>query len=394
MSKLAIKVDIEYCLRMEKIQTLFVSCTMHFTFMSLLTLASCTTPIAQPSNDLKQPTPPARIAKQEPSEVTVMTYNVENLFDNHHDENREDYSYLSLGKKLEPAVAAFCRSITNTRYRKECEQLDYSDEVVDIKLNSIAHVIRAVDLGHGPDILMMAEVENESILQRLVSEKLQGLGYQTIVLLEGPDVRGIDPAFISKFPLAEKPMLHLIPYSEKDPEQLKWARRSRGILEVTVTLPSNKKLTFMIAHFPAQMNPVDWRKQAVLFAKKLLQERLDQGRSVIFGGDLNITGEEEAQYGFFKNDFSSVGLVSHLVGCEKCLGTHNFKGGWSFLDVLIYSKNLSQTGYNLIPDSIEVVRTEENMKKNGAPLAFRADGKKSKGVSDHFPLFSRLKLLK
>ena len=150
------------------------------------------------------------------------------------------------------------------------------------------------------DNLLMAEVENKSILQRLVDENLQGLGYHTIVLLEGPDVRGIDPAFISKFPLVGKPVLHLIPYTEKDPEQLKWAMRSRGILEVTVELPNKKNLTFMVAHFPAQMNPVEWRIQAVSFAKKLMQQKIDQGQAVVFGGDLNITQEEENQFNFFK----------------------------------------------------------------------------------------------
>ncbi|MFZ3231615.1 MAG: endonuclease/exonuclease/phosphatase family protein [Pseudobdellovibrio sp.] len=348
--------------------------------------------VSSSKSEFAKPTDLKKIAKSE-DQISVMSYNVENLFDNLHDKDREDFTYLPSIEKNKQEVVSFCETQHSNSRRKECEETDWNDTVVKTKLANIAKVIRAADAGKGPDNLLLAEVENESILKRLVHDELGDLGYKTIVLIEGPDLRGIDPGFISKFPLSGTPILHLIPYQESDPEQLKWAQRSRGILEVSVILPNNRNLTFLVAHFPSQANPSAWRSQAVQYAKDLMSKYSKLGRAVIFGGDLNIISTEENSKGYFKNELSQVGQVSHLVGCKLCLGSHNYRNEWSFLDVLVYSHNLKDASLELIPESIEIVRTADNMKKNGAPLSFDSD-KKNMGVSDHFPLYSRLKILK
>lgn len=336
------------------------------------------------------PTTSVEIQKNE-NEISVMSYNVENLFDNKHDKDREDFTYLPLSEKNKPEVKAFCAS--QPKYRQgECYNMDWNNQALFTKMNNLAHVILEADQGKGPDNLMLVEVENISILQTFVNSYLKDSHYKTIVLLEGPDTRGIDPAFVSKFPMKGEPKLHIIPYQEKDPEQLKWAQRSRGILEVTVTLPNKKDLTFLVAHFPSQNNPTAWRAQAVQYAKNLITDYEKQGRAVIFGGDLNISAPEEASEKFFQTQLSAVGQVSHLVGCEKCQGSHFYKGEWSFLDAIVFSNNLKQVaGLELIPSSITDVRIPHAMKPNGTPLAFRVHN--MQGVSDHFPLYARLKMI-
>lgn len=373
-----------------------------FLIVSLLTLISCSgcksslkkddSKDSQPTaiRDEKQATPVAEVSKQE-NEISIMSFNVENLFDATHDENREDYTYLAKKDKNTPEIQKFCSEMKNRHYKDECFNLDWNESVIQTKLKNVGEVIRYVDQGKGPDNLMLIEVENESILKRLVKDQLSDLGYQTIVLLEGPDLRGIDPGFISKFPLAEKPKLHLIPFTDSNAEGLKWAKRSRGILEVSVKAPSSKIITFLVGHFPSQSNPVAWRAQAVQFAKNLISEYSKQGRSVIMGGDLNITNDEEAEQNFFKKDFSEVGQVSHIVCGEACPGSHFYKGHWSHLDALIYSHNLKQNNFELIPNSIRVLKVPVHMKKNGTPLRFSIE--KKEGVSDHYPLYSRLKIL-
>lgn len=325
-----------------------------------------------------------------PGEISVMQFNVENLFDNIHDEGTEDYPFLPLNEKSKPAVKKFCSEIKSGYYKSECFEQDWSDENVKIKLSQVGKTIRFVDNGQGPDNLLLEEVENIRILNRLVQEELKDLGYQTVVLIEGPDVRGIDPAFISKFPMVGKPQLHIIPYKESNPEKLKYAKRSRGILEVTVELPNKKPLTFLIGHFPSQSNPTDWRRQAVEFTTSLMKTYEAQGRAVIAGGDFNIIPEEERSSGYFAKTFSTAGKVSHLVGCSACEGTHNHKGQWSFLDVLVFGNSLDKASVNLIVDSITVVKAPHHIKRNGSPMAFRAENKQ--GVSDHFPLYTRLKM--
>lgn len=397
LSKLALKIVLEYGHNMKKLQLkIKLSLGFIFSVVAVLMFNGCQTSSTDSSSHAENNTAPVDPLKLQKAagEISVMEYNVENLFDALHDKDREDFVFLPASEKNTPEVVAFCKTQNSNSRRKECEELDWNDDVIKTKLANLAKVIRTVDGGSGPDVLFTEEVENESILKRLVHDQLNDLGYKTVVLIEGPDLRGIDPGFISKFPQKGEAKLHLVPYEDSNPEQLKWAKRSRGILEVTVTLPNQKDVTFLVAHFPSQQNPVAWRRQAVNFAKKLMADYAEQGRAVIFGGDLNITAEEETTQNFFKNDFSSVGQVSHLVGCKQCQGSHNYRGGWSFLDALVYGNGLKAANLELIPESIEVVRTSTNMKRNGAPLAFRPEHEKNMGVSDHFPLYSRLRILK
>ena len=320
-------------------------------------------------------------------EISVMTFNVENMFDATHDEGTEDYTYLPLSKKNDPEVQAYCKSVTNPGYRDECFSLDWNEGVVKFKLSQVGKVIRFVEKGNGPDNILFAEVENIKVLSHLFDTELKDLGYKTVVLIEGFDTRGIDVGFASKFPIAKttKPMLHRIPFS--DPK----ASKSRGILEVTVELPNKKNLTFLVAHFPSQSNPTQWRRDAYEFAAGLMKKYESEGRAVVFGGDLNTLKAEDEESGYFSKIMSDVANVSHLVGCKNCKGSHYYRGEWSFLDVLNFGKGLSNAGLELDVNSISIVRAPVHLKPDGSPKRF--DSEKMEGVSDHLPLYSRLKVV-
>lgn len=335
----------------------------------------------------------AQSSAEAPAEISVMTFNVENLFDTEHDKGTDDYTYLPLSvKKKNKEVQKACEKMGGGFYQKQCFELDWNKKVLNTKLEHVAQVILSQHEGKGADNILMAEVENLRVLKMLTNQHLKKAGYKTVVLIEGPDTRGIDPAFISKFPQVGKAHLHIIPYKDEDPKKLEKAKRSRGILEVSVQIPNGKAITFLAAHFPSQSNPTEWRAQAVNFAKDLMLKYQSEGRTVIFGGDLNVIASEEAKRNYFKNELSQAGDISHFVGCKSCLGTHNYKGDWSFLDVLVFSKNLKESGYALDPESIQVVKTPLNTNEDGTPLRF--DEEKFIGVSDHLPLFAKLKLIK
>lgn len=322
-----------------------------------------------------------------------MNFNVENLFDNMDDADREDHTYFPLAKKKTPEHQALCAKLEKPFHREECLTLDWSDDVLQVKLQNIAQIILGVE-GHGPDILVLQEVENDRILGRLNKDFLSKAGYQTQVLLEGPDERGIDIAVLSRFPQAGKPVLHKIPYAAKNDSDKKWMAKSRGILEVKLQLPNKETLTVFGVHFPSQANPRYWREQAVTALSQLIQEQAAQG-PVVASGDFNITRVEEQETRFFGEKFSSVSMVSHLVGCKTCEGTHNYRRDWSFLDVMLFSKNLGpdgNSGYELKTDSITVIRKDPLHLWGDYPKRFKPE--KKEGVSDHFPLYARLGLRK
>ncbi len=325
-----------------------------------------------------------RVTK-EAGEISVMSFNVENMFDNIKNDGVNDYTYLPKKLKNTAEVKAYCKTVTSSFYRSECFNKDWSDAAVKLKINQVAKVITYADGGKGPDNLLLSEVENENILKMLVNGPLKGLGYQTVAILKGPDTRGINTAFISKFPMVGKPILHIIPFSDPG------GKRSRGILETTVKI-NKKNVTFLSVHFPSQGNPTGQRRDAVEYMKKIMLEIQSQGRAVIAGGDFNIIDEEEVDYGYFGKTLSEAGAVSHIVGCKNCQGTYNHKGQWSFLDALVYSHNLPQAaGLELIPESIEVIKSPVQTKPNGTPIRF--DENERKGASDHFPIYSRLRIL-
>ncbi len=362
----------------------------------ILITVSCsgklTTDRTQPRDPKKAPQKEAvaAIPVKETGEISLMTFNVENMFDNTHDEGTEDYTNLPLSEKNRPEVQNYCASISSEYYKKECYEKDWNNEAVEFKLSQVAKTIQFTEKGKGPDIMFFAEVENINILNRLVKTNLKGLGYKSIVLIEGPDTRGIDPAIVSKFPIKGRPILHIIPYQDSDPEKLKGALKSRGIIEATFILPNSKELTVLAVHFPSQANPSDWRRQAVIFLKEKMNEYQKQGRAVVAGGDFNIIRTEESDRGYFSEILSTVGQISHFVGCKNCSGTHFYRGDWSFLDVIVVGHQIQNAGLTLVPDSIMVVKAPHHVDQNGIPIRF--DEIKKIGVSDHMPLYLRLKI--
>lgn len=326
------------------------------------------------------------------SEVSIMHFNVENLFDTEDDPGKEDHTFLPLSLKQTPEHKALCLKQSSASRQKECLTLDYSESLLKKKMSHIAEIILDVD-GIGPDVLVLVEVENEKVLKRLNDEFLKKANYQTAVLIEGPDERGIDIGLLSRFPLAGKPQLHSPQIKEPDPEQATWAARTRGILDVPLKLPNGETLNVLGAHFPSQANPTPWRQQMLEQLTGIIKSKGEKSL-VVAGGDLNITAEEEASQKLFKKIAEPQVAVSHFIGCKKCPGTHNYRKRWSFLDVQLYSKSLladGQGSYQLVPETIDVIRyNDKHIYRGKYPLRWNPE--KKEGVADHWPIYSRLKL--
>ena len=127
----------------------------------------------------------APCAAQEFRTVTLMSWNVENLFDTQDDPNNPfDNTYLPLAvKQSRPDHEQHCRTHFDIpNFRRECLTIDWTEDRLRKKLSDIAGVIRAVQ--PQPDVIILPELENPGILTRLNTDFLGGLGYSIEIELE------------------------------------------------------------------------------------------------------------------------------------------------------------------------------------------------------------------
>lgn len=312
--------------------------------------------------------------------VTFMTFNVENLFDTEDDPTKNDETFLPKELKQSKAHKAKCAPIPNKRWKRQCLDWDWSEDLLKFKLEVLSKSILQAKGGKGPDILVLQEVENLPVLERL---NKKGLNYPTVVLVEGKDKRGIDVAILSRLEVRGMPVLHQIPFvgfSKKRVDD------TRGILQVDLEMPNKEVVTVLGVHFPAPFHPAEMRRQAYGKLNTIL-DGLPKGRLVMSAGDFNVPKREDEKMNLVSSSTDDHWVVGHKVACQSCPGSTYYppKDSWSFLDMILWSKDHSKSSWKIVKDSMRVLNQGPGqMAKSGAPARFEFDG--PTGVSDHWPL--------
>ena len=348
--------------------------------LTALCLAAC---VETPSQHTRGPEKTATLA------VTVMTFNVENLFDNIDDPVKDDKAYLPLSAKQTAAHKNACNEIEVQRWRDECLDLDWNDDILDYKMSVIAATILQVNDGRGADIVALQEIENLAVLEQLRTRYLANAGYLPAILVEGTDARGIDVAFLSRLPLAEPPELHPLDLADF-PER---ERDTRGVLQADFQLPDGSILTGFSVHFPAPFHPTPMRVAAYQHLSELLAALPDHHHAFA-AGDFNTTRREDDEQHMLDTWARPHWMLAHDIGCQDCKGTHYYARGddWSFLDMIFFSAARGgKTTAAIRADSVEIANgNPEQVRSNGTPLRFDAD--RRQGVSDHWPMIATIEL--
>ncbi len=321
--------------------------------------------------------------------VTVMTFNVQNLFDNIDDPDKDDKAYLPVAAKQSASHIEACNEIAVDSWRNECLYLDWSDDAIGVKLDVLAASIRQVNDGRGADIIALQEVENISILNRLRTEKLADLGYLPAILVEGSDLRGIDVAFLSKLPLATEAVLHPLELPEFPDRQ----SDTRGVLQATFALPGGALLTGFSVHFPAPFHPTAMRVAAYEHLATL-RDALPAEQHAFAAGDFNTTSSEDDRESLLERYARPYWTIAHDVGCDDCDGSYFYHGdaSWSFLDMIFFSAARGEkTTAEIRGDSVMIANAYPAQNgENGTPQRF--DSKNGHGVSDHWPMVTTIEL--
>jgi predicted extracellular nuclease len=308
-----------------------------------------------------------------------MWYNVENLYDTVHDPNTLDNDFTPTG----------FYHWTKKRYNE--------------KVAKITQVFHNIVQPNFPDIIGLAEIENDTVLTALV-EKMNNNemhGYK-FVHFESPDERGIDVAMIynSKSFTVQESMpisVHLPGIKE----------RTRDILYVKGTTKNEEILHLFFVHFPSRNEGTEETEQRRCFATSILKENIDkilcenEQSNIAILGDFNDTPDNKsitevlgAQKSF--NNLQPYNLYNLLYPkINKGLGTIYYYG-WLLFDQIIVS------GHLLNNPKIECTAAHADIFNPRYLLHFNQNGtiqpnrtyhrRYIGGYSDHLPVFLKMKL--
>ena len=283
---------------------------------------------------------------QEP--LTIISYNLENLFDCQHDTLKNDYSFLPDGDH-------------HWTYHK-----------YQTKLDRIAQVVVNISGWESAALVGLCEVENARCLRDLCY-RLKRFHYR-YVHYESEDERGIDVALL--YDSTKVKVLDSRPLRVDLNED-----NTRDILYVKVLLHERDTMYAMVCHLPSRLGggaATEWKR---LQAKQVIQQQIDSilhqqpQANIVVMGDMN----DEA-----KNDLS--GMSNQMVALEQAgQGTHKYQGVWSCLDQYYVSKELKDR-VSVQIYSPEWLLEEDNKYLDYQPkrtfVGFRYHG----GYSDHMPI--------
>lgn len=324
--------------------------------------------------------------------VTIMTFNVENLFDTKDDRGKDDRTFLPLALKQSDEHRRACGEIDVEYWREQCLHWDWNEDILARKLAVVAQVILQAGNGRGPDILALQEIENLGILERLRTGHLGAAGYAPAILIEGADERGIDVAFLTRLEVVGTPVLHDIAFEGVSEQRV---ADTRGILEATFRLPGGALLSGYAVHFPAPFHPTEMRATAYEFLNAL-KASLPEDRAAFAAGDFNTTSSEDREKSLLKRHVRPRWTVVHEHGPAGLKGTSYFApdASWSFLDMILWSPAKNRgTGatWRLREGSVQIAnRVAAQVRDDMTPAPFRLP--EGSGVSDHWPLLFSIEL--
>ncbi|MDG1260579.1 MAG: hypothetical protein P8H59_10120 [Flavobacteriales bacterium] len=313
-------------------------------------------------------------------EMTFAFYNVENLFDTSDDPNKKDTAFTPNG------------------------ELKWDERKYHRKIESIATVIEG--MSHGgvlPAFIGFCEVENQKVLEELVKHpKLNREGYE-IIHVESRDVRGIDVALAFSPSVFEVKSYKMHNFEERTGTVF----FARDIMQVTGTIPNGETLHVFINHWSSRRAGPKETEYKRVAAARTLREQIDEIRDmdpeakILIIGDFNDGPNNKSlkkvlNAGRVDQNSDLVNLSWPLF--KKGYGTCKHEHKWYFFDQIIVSKTLLQPhGVNVRKDKMYIYQEGEVLfkhkgGKSTTPNRTFVGGEYKGGVSDHLPVYVRLKL--
>jgi predicted extracellular nuclease len=245
-------------------------------------------------------------------------------------------------------------------------------------------------------------VENEKVLQDLVRTGLLANANYRIVHHESPDFRGIDCALIyrpDEFQIVDH---FAVPVRfEDDPEYT-----TRDILYVKGRTLNREEFHIFVNHWPSRIGGVAQTEPYRVEVARTLKSKIDSvmiaspNGHIIVMGDMNDEPDNKSLLEVLgaKPPSTPGALLVNLTfpEFEEGRGSYNYRGSWNMLDNLIVSSGLLDSkGFSVVGEKGYIYRESwmEYTNSQGDVVPNRTYGGPNYygGVSDHFPVYFRLR---
>jgi predicted extracellular nuclease len=296
-------------------------------------------------------------------EYFIAWWNLENLFDVANSTDRPEW----LQRKL------------------KSELVGWNNTVLNNKLKQLASIISQMNNNNGPDLLGVCEVENKTVLEKLVDAlAFTGRNY-AVVHSDTGDARGIDVAFIT-----------------------------RDIVQVNFQTKSQQKNDLVVLgnHWPSKLGgDLETEPYRIIAAETMsywierIYANFEKEVPIIVMGDFNDEpfNRSITHYALGLKDSSKVkskrsrkpylyNLMWPLQNDKS--GTHYYNS-WGMLDQILVNRPLlrKESQLQLVSDSCQIFKTSD-MLKSSKPRRFSrpsaGGGVDPSGFSDHLPVTVKL----
>lgn len=335
------------------------------TLSVLLACGSSTAPVADTSTGTLDQRPASALRPMDGR--TIVSYNVENLFDTEDDPATNDEDYLPNGS------------------------LEWTEERYVTKLERLAEAISWP--ADGPPVIVgLMEVENRTVVEALARTGALKSANYTVVHHDSPDERGIDVALLvdPRYVEVKKEEALTVPLD---------GDHTRDVLYAELGLAGGARLHVFVNHWPSRRDGEKSVAKRVAAAQVVRQRvdallKQDPPAQVLIMGDFNDTPTDiSIQNGLRAAcDVQAKADLFDLmcIGQPKGHGSYNYQGEWSYLDQLIVSRSLL--------DRVKEAKAHwddrllfKHPRYGRSPDRTYAGRDYKGGYSDHLPVVLRLK---
>ncbi len=313
---------------------------------------------------------------------TIVTYNVENLFDTIDSPDTDDAEFLPSSESKWISV----------RYNEKLKNLD--------------KVLSSINANELPEIIGLCEVENRAVVEDLCKQSNLAKGKYKVVHEESIDPRGIDVALMYR----ESEFKYLSHSKFFALDSANQPIKSRNILYVKGIASQGDTLHIFVNHWSSRRGGADASEPKRVAFATALRKRVDSllnrnsKPKIVIMGDCNDEPSNKSIKDVLlanntKNNANKKDLYNLMY--DKHLnkeGTHFYKTAWNMLDNMIVSQQLldDKKGFHTDYEGGTIFKPEWILYKNQktgeqSPSRSYAGKKYVGGYSDHLPVYVMLR---